>query len=199
MAGDGKIFCVGFHKTGTTSLAAALTCLGYRVTGPNWIANPNIRVEALNLALSLVPQYDAFQDNPWPILFRELHQEFPHAKFILTIRPPDEWIRSVVQHFGTETPPMREWIYGPGHGSPLGSEEIYIARVTEHNRAVWEYFQRAPHSLLTLQITAGDGWKALCSFLDKPIPSSPFPYLNAATSRTSGVASSGPAATNLRL
>ncbi len=199
MAGDGKIFCVGFHKTGTTSLAAALTCLGYRVTGPNWIANPNIRVEALNLALSLVPQYDAFQDNPWPILFRELHQEFPHAKFILTTRPPDEWIRSVVQHFGTETTPMREWIYGPGHGSPLGSEELYIARLTEHNRAVLEYFQRAPYSLLHFRITAGDGWEALCSFLDKPVPSSPFPYLNAATSRTSGVASSGPAATNSRL
>ncbi len=196
MAGEGKVFCVGFHKTGTTSLAAALTCLGYRVTGPNWIENPNVRLEALKLALNLVPQYDAFLDNPWPILFRELHQEFPQAKFILTIRPPEEWIGSVVQHFGSETTPTREWIYGPGHGSPLGSEETYISRVTGHNRAVGEYFHRAPHSLLTLRITAGDGWEALCSFLDKPIPSSPFPYLNAATSRTSGVASSGPPATN---
>ena len=30
-----KIFCIGFHKTGTKSLGLALGILGYKVTGPN--------------------------------------------------------------------------------------------------------------------------------------------------------------------
>jgi hypothetical protein len=30
-----KVFGIGFHKTATTSLAKALSYLGYRVTGPN--------------------------------------------------------------------------------------------------------------------------------------------------------------------
>ena len=29
-----KVFGIGFHKTATTSLAKALSYLGYRVTGP---------------------------------------------------------------------------------------------------------------------------------------------------------------------
>src|SRR5215472_9937783 len=36
-----KVFGIGFHKTATTSLAKALSYLGYRVTGPNWVDNPN--------------------------------------------------------------------------------------------------------------------------------------------------------------
>ena len=37
-----KIFGIGFHKTGTTSLAQALKMLGFSVTGPNGINDPNI-------------------------------------------------------------------------------------------------------------------------------------------------------------
>ncbi len=36
-----KVFCIGFHKTGTSSLAVALKTFGYRVTGPNGVNNPN--------------------------------------------------------------------------------------------------------------------------------------------------------------
>ena len=35
-----KVFCVGFHKTGTKSLGAALTALGYRVIGPSGARDP---------------------------------------------------------------------------------------------------------------------------------------------------------------
>jgi UDP-N-acetylmuramate-alanine ligase len=40
-----KVFCIGFHKTGTTSLAVALKTLGYRVTGPNGVHDPDIAGE----------------------------------------------------------------------------------------------------------------------------------------------------------
>ena len=67
-----KVFCIGFHKTGTKSLARALEILGYRVTGPNGTRDPRIAERALPMALDIAARFDAFNDNPWPILFREL-------------------------------------------------------------------------------------------------------------------------------
>lgn len=180
--GEGKVFGIGFHKTGTKSLAAALKYLGYRVTGPNFSENPRIAQEALRLSLELVPHYDAFQDNPWPVLYRELHREFPQAKFILTLRPTAAWIASVVRHFGATTTPMREWIYGLG--SPRGNEQLYVSRYEAHNRGVLAYFQEASARFLVFRITDGQEWRALCPFLGKEIPAIPFPHENPAEARS---------------
>jgi hypothetical protein len=49
-----KVFCIGFHKTGTTSLRVALELLGYRVTGPNGVQDPDIGKNVHELAYSLV-------------------------------------------------------------------------------------------------------------------------------------------------
>lgn len=172
-----KIFGIGFHKTGTTSLAAALTMLGYRVTGPNGVRDPQIALNALPMALALVPQFDAFQDNPWPILYRELDAAFPGSKYILTVRDPQSWIKSLVGHFGSRSTPMREWIYGAG--SPLGHEAAYLARYENHNSDVLQHFAQRQADLLVLDITRGDGWEKLCRFLGCPIPAMAFPHRNA--------------------
>ena len=174
-----KVFCVGFHKTGTKSLARALEILGYRVTGPNGTRDPRIAERALPMALDLAPQFDAFNDNPWPILFRELDAAFPGSRFILTVRSPDSWIASVVRHFGDERTPMREWIYGAGRGAPLGNERAYLDRFRRHNADVGSYFA-GRECLLTMDITAGDGWHELCDFLELPVPNQPFPHINPA-------------------
>ena len=101
----GKIFCIGFHKTGTTTLEVALQRLGYRVTGSFGTKDPDIASKVHELAYAKVPDYDAFEDNPWPILYRDLDARFPGSKFILTRRPSDAWIRSQVKDFAsTETP-----------------------------------------------------------------------------------------------
>ena len=81
-----KIFVIGFHKTGTKSLASALKKLGYRVTGPNGIEDPDIADNVYSMAYTLVEQYDAFQDNPWPIIYKEIDKRYPESKFILTLR-----------------------------------------------------------------------------------------------------------------
>ena len=171
-----KVFGVGFHKTGTKSLAQALSLLGYRVTGPNGVTNPRIATEALEGACRLVEQFDAFQDNPWPVLYLELDRRYPGSKFILTVRPSDEWIGSVVAHFGGMTTPMREWIYGAG--DPRGNETLYVERYERHNADVLRHFQNRPNDLLVLRITAGDGWGALCPFLDVEVPLVGFPHAN---------------------
>ena len=172
-----KVFCIGFHKTGTKSLARALEILGYRVTGPNGARDPRIAEHALPMALDIASRFDAFNDNPWPVLFREMDAAFPGARFILTRRAPETWIASVVRHFGDERTPMREWIYGPGLGAPRGNERAYLDRFRGHNEDVIEHFS-GRECLLTMDITAGDGWERLCGFLGMPIPDRPFPHVN---------------------
>ena len=176
-AGKPKVFCVGFHKTGTKSLARALEILGYRVTGPNGARDPHIAERALPMVLDIVPRFDAFNDNPWPVLFRDLDEAFPGSRFILTLRSPESWIASVVRHFGDEHTPMREWIYGPGRATPRGNERAYLDRYRRHNTDVIAHFARR-ECLLTMDITAGDGWKTLCDFLEMPVPDQPFPHIN---------------------
>ncbi|MDH3499538.1 MAG: hypothetical protein OEM97_05410 [Acidimicrobiia bacterium] len=185
-----KVFGIGFHKTATTSLAGALGILGYRVTGPNAITRSDVEARAFRAARRLVRRYDAFQDNPWPLLYRELDEMCPGSKFILTVRPADRWIRSVVDHFGADSTPMRDWIYD-GVGSPLGNEEHYLERYERHNRDVRRYFADRPADLLEMDITAGDGWEPLCAFLGHPIPQVPFPTMNSKddTARNRGFAS----------
>lgn len=176
-----KVFGIGFHKTGTTSLAKALSILGYRVTGPNGVADADIANNVYTMAVDLVKKFDAFQDNPWPLLYRELDSKFPASKFILTIRPTSAWIKSIQNHFGEEDTPMRKWIYGVGH--PSGNEAIYIERYERHNHEVIEYFKNRTQDFLILDITRGEGWEKLCPFLEKPIPTVSFPCANTASIR----------------
>ena len=173
-----KVFGIGFHKTGTTSLADALTALGYDVIGPNGVNDRDISTNALPMALALAQDHDAFQDNPWPILFRQMDAAFPGSQFILTVRPIDAWMGSVVRHFGRGSTPMRRWIYGPG--SPIGAEAVYKDRYLRHNAEVMAHFAGRPHDLLVLRITEGEGWERLCPFLGHDIPDAPFPQSNRA-------------------
>jgi hypothetical protein len=176
-----KVFCIGFHKTGTTSLAEALKVLGYRVTGPNGVKDPNIAENVLSMAYSLVDKYDAFQDNPWPIIYKELDSRYPDSKFILTVRDAGSWIRSQTRHFGYDETPMRQWIYGVA--SPMGNEDIYVRRFERHNQEVKEYFKERQGQLLILDLAKGDAWAHLCPFLGVSVPAMRFPHANRAEER----------------
>ena len=107
--------------------------------------------------------------NPYVELVHWLHQ-------LLQLEDSD--LHRIVRHFGARSTPMRAWIYGQGRGSPLGNERAYIDRFVEHNRRVRTHFSARQHDLLVMDITAGDGWEALCPFLGREVPDIPFPRLN---------------------
>lgn len=176
-----KVFCVGFHKTGTSSLAVALNTLGYRVTGPNGMNDPDIENNVLPMAYDLVEQFDAFQDNPWPIIYKELDVKYPGSKFILMLRNPESWIKSQIRHFARKETPMRKWVYGIG--CPEGNKDIYVKRFESHNREVVNYFDDRPQDLLVMDLAKGDGWDKLCPFLGVNIPNNAFPHANKASDR----------------
>ncbi|MFC1549921.1 sulfotransferase family protein [Candidatus Neomarinimicrobiota bacterium] len=173
---DIKVFGIGFHKTGTSSLSVALTYLGYKVMGYFGVDDPDIKYNVYKQAESYVNRYDAFQDNPWPIIYKEMDQKFPGNKFILTERPTEQWIISTVDHFSTSSSPLHKWIYGIGF--PKGNEALWIKRYEDHNQEVREYFKDRPDDLLIMDFSRGEGWEKLCPFLNKKILKSKFPHFN---------------------
>jgi hypothetical protein len=148
-----------------------------RVTGTFGIDDPDIGSVVVERAIATATAFDAFQDNPWPLVYREMDSAFPGSKFVLTVRETNDWYESVARHFGGQSTAMRQWIYGVG--DPIGNEGIYRDRYERHNREVGEYFAQRPEDLLVLRVTEGDGWEAICSFLGLPEPSEPFPHVNA--------------------
>lgn len=171
-----KVFCIGWHKTGTTTLGDALLSLGYTVLGARLdMAQPLLKGET-DTALKLAENFDALQDVPWAALFKELDAAFPASKFILTTRDESKWLLSASKHFAGDYTVMREWLYGNGVLS--GNESLYLERYRKHNADVLSYFKDRPNDLLVMDLTKGDGWEKLCPFLGKSIPEKKFPHSN---------------------
>ena len=169
-----KVFCIGFHKTGTTSLDKALQRLGYNVVGVRHeLAQPLMQGD-VQPAINLMKNYDAAQDNPWPLLYKELDTAYPGSKFILSIRDEQAWWESIRRHFAGKTTQLRTWIYGVG--DPTGEEQRYRRRYRKHNEEVKRYFSGRKDLLIFH--TGKDGWRELCQFLAKNEPSGPFPHAN---------------------
>ena len=173
-----KIIGVGFQKTGTSSLRDALRLLGYRV-GDN---NHQLLVPILHGRWSRVfrklNQYDAVEDNPWPLVYKEIDAHIPGCKFILTLREPESWYQSVARHIGDLRDPMHEWIYGRGFGLPKDHKANTLNVFNAHNNEVLAHFKDRPDDLLVLDFKKGAGWKELCAFLGCEAPDVPFPHAN---------------------
>jgi len=182
-----KVFVIGFHKTGTSSLGKALQILGYRVCGS---LKEGIDYEEATIGITeyllqkgkpLLEKYDAFQDTPWFLLYEELYRLYPNAYFILTVRDPDSWLISVQNHFGTNDYPYHKWIYGSL--DPFKSSELYLAHFNDHNQAVRDFF-KGSDNFMEFSIET-DGWEKLAGHLGLKIPLTKFPYVNKASDRNS--------------
>lgn len=169
-----KIFCIGLQKTGTTSLEIALRKLGYRVCGEVGGYRADLtRRERIEDALRKSARFDAFNDFPWNILYRELDAAFPGSKFILTVRDKDRWIRSCSRHYATLKRPALKTVFGAP--TPKENERRFKDALTRHNDEARAYFQGRPEDFLAMNLEAGDSWSELCGFLNQPQPDEPFP------------------------
>ena len=187
MTNTPKVFCIGFHKTGTTSLYAALNELGLRVTGTilhRWSAD-DIRMRGRDECIRVMADFDAAEDMPWPHFFRDLDSAFPGAKFILSTRPEEKWYNSINNHFGHQATELNAYAYGREFARAHDNKDHWIRTYRAHNDAVRAYFRNRPDDLLEIDITAGCGWREICDFLDKPIPAAPFPIKNTSAARQS--------------
>ena len=185
MLNQRKICCVGFQKTGTTSLDVALQNLGYRVGVAhrkiNEVLDPHAAdADAIVKAVTLqcMDEHDALQDSPCPFMFEVIDKSFPGTKFVLTYRPVESWLSSYARYFQDENNPMRKWMYGVP--SFLGHEDIYKDTYETQNRKIRSYFQHRPEDFLELNLAEGQGWHELVTFLG-PEMLPPFPHAKANT------------------
>lgn len=170
-----KVFCVGLQKTGPTSLGYALHLLGYRVAGSTQIDRSPPLDTLRDRALAMTRDYDAFQDMPWALFFRNFDLVYPDAKFILTLREPEDWYRSMCKHFPTELSRLGKVVYGTERAE---DKDVLIRRYEDHVAEVRSHFFGRSGKLLEIDLGADDGWDPLCAFLDVQRPNRPFPWLN---------------------
>ena len=97
-----KVFCIGYNKTGTTTLNKVLGDLGYRM--PNQGRQEMAVVEELfkgnyKPLYSLCKYYDGFQDMPFSqgVTYAVVDAMFPGSKFILTVRESNDWFDSLTR------------------------------------------------------------------------------------------------------
>ena len=122
--------------------------------------------------------------------------EYPDAKFILTIRDADSWYKSVkntiwqLEHKAKakDTPAdlpediknqreMTRTIVLDGAFDDLDrflDEERIKGIYNAHNE--WVKKNIPSDRLLIMEL--GEGWERMCKFLDKPVPSEPYPRVN---------------------
>lgn len=183
MKGQMKIFGLGLSKTGTTSLAHALSILGYRCS--HYPRDPRTREQLLDgdFKLDLLERVDAVMDSPVVPFFRDFDRLYPGSKFILTVRDLEPWLASVErqwQAYPIKGPhdhriPVRLALYGTVGFNPDRFADVW----RQHHAAVREHFKGRESALLELDICSGEGWKRLCPFLGEPVPEEPFPHANA--------------------
>jgi hypothetical protein len=180
-----KVFGVGYHKTGTTTLGICLKQLGYYHQSSSREA---FLVYHENGAAPLIPvlkYFDSFEDWPWPLMYREIYDAYPDAKYVLTVREdPEVWFQSVNRHVkrgAGDNFKFRQYIYGEEF--PEKAREKYLNQYHAHNAAVRKFFIEQNADFIELCWERGDGWNELCQFLEEPVPKAPFPHANRDPSR----------------
>ena len=169
----GKIFGIGLGRTGTKSLAKAMSILGYKVKhGIRYVDD--------------ICEYDFVNDIAVSWRFDFLDYVYPGSKFILTIRNFDNWMEASQRYSENR---------GVTRKRPKGKlrrlENRYMLFKTtffepdkfkkgyeNFHEKVFEHFKDRKNDLLIMNIINGDGWKKLCPFLKKDIPNFSFPHLH---------------------
>jgi hypothetical protein len=184
-----RVFGIGLSKTATTSLCAAFRVLGYEA----WHWNSAHTAKAIWREMSegnrspTLERYEMLCDLPIPVLYKKLDEVYPGSKFVLTIRNEKKWLDSIRRHFdyrankwraGWDLDPFTHRIHQILYGQTHFDETVFLDRYRAHNAEVQEYFKHRPESLLVLHIDKGHGYDKLCPFIGKPVPGTPFPYMN---------------------
>jgi hypothetical protein len=203
-----RLIGAGMPRTGTLSQKEALEMLGFAPCY-HWV---NILAD-----LDTVPVWDRAIDGDadWPQIFgdhqatadwpggffwRELADQYPDAKVLLSVRDPEDWepsFRETVWNMGhgenlvhllssaralvdprwaRYTELVEKMFWGPkgtfaaGHAEPQQMIDAFVA----HNEAVKSGIPS--DRLLVWDIK--EGWGPLCEFLEVPVPNDPVPHAN---------------------
>lgn len=196
-----KVIGAGFGRTGTLSLKHALEQLGF---GKSHHMEEVVKSRTQTDYWSEIAQgkatdwpsvFEGFQsttDFPACVYYRELAQEYPDAKLILSVRDEDSWYRSVEQTILPVSESIPKWLLAliPRARTMNDAVQRIVwqntfdgrARDPEHAKAVFRTHNQTVIDSFpkerVLVFQAKDGWEPLCAFLEVDVPEGPYPHLN---------------------
>jgi hypothetical protein len=191
-----KIIGAGFGRSGTMSLQAALTQLGY---GPCYhMKIALVRMYHLHFFMKawhgkpvnwkrFFGRYNSVVDWPTCAFYKDLMAVYPDAKILLNVRDPEKWYDSMYETIWAIQPVFPAWF--PGIVRRLHDEIIWNGnlqgsfldkqRTIEVYREWVEEVKRTVPAERLLVYDVKEGWEPLCRFLDVPVPEGvPFPNRN---------------------
>jgi hypothetical protein len=156
-----KVFGIGLHKTGTTSLHQLATGLGLRSLHDTTWSKPPI-------PKPLIDRFDAFSDGGGHFWAEDLefggnHEvrlldvSYPGSRFILGVRPLESWLVSKMVHAGwrrgIELLPPRPVGHDDWRYKSVDVIERWIVNRQRYHATIREYFADRPADLLTIDVT----------------------------------------------
>ena len=190
-----KVFCIGLHKTGTSSLCDLANKLGFRpLHSCNWAS--------MSPQLSALSKYNFFADGGGHFWWKSaeiledfwgpchnvsfLHHHFPRARFILNTRSLDEWLRSKLYHAGWRyntilTEQSRGLIAHDWRVKSLSVVEDFVrCRIAYHAKVISFFRKKQREQQLLVIDYVGDSLAGLKigSFLSRPISDDLRPHKN---------------------
>jgi Sulfotransferase domain len=204
-----KVFCVGFGKTGTTSMEAFFKAMGFQV-GDQAAGELLLRDWAdrrFNSIIELARTAQFFQDIPFscPFTFQCLDASFPGSKFVLTIRDSEQWYRSLIrfhtQLLGKKRLPTAQelsecpigyngfmseamyLVYGTTENDPYNKDSL-IATYEFHNSSVKKYFAGRKSDLLVIDLSEEKAAQRIVEFLGMTYQGQRLPHLNRSATST---------------
>ncbi len=191
-----KVFGIGLSRTGTRSLTDALQILGFDPM--HYPLDPDTYNELANgqYDLTLLKHHDGITDITVAPYYAQLDKLYPDSKFVLTVRDKESWLRSCENHWvtspafkDTEDPDeahlltVRRFFRAATYGCYEFVPERFSWVYDQHVKNVIEYFKDTPEKLLVIDVCRGDGFEKLASFLERPMPCTPFPHTGSTFSK----------------
>ncbi len=201
-----KVFCVGFNKTGTTSLQDTFGRwkFGVAPTINGTMLLQEIKCGIYKGLIDLCNKnYNFYQDVPFslPGIYKIIHEHFPDAKFILLTRDSDAWWHSIKTFHkllfskdGTDLTEQKlrssgfaykgfiwdyyNYTFQPETGSVLYDRNKLVKVFEQHNHDVTQYFCGSPN-FISIDISKSTDYDRLCTFMNiVPSLRTTFPHKN---------------------
>mgnify|MGYP005815377663 CR=1 FL=1 len=144
-----KVFCIGFNKTGTSTLHRLFVELG--------LSSWHGYYSHIPVVDPIFSSFQCFSDGERHD-FGELDRAFPGSRFILTTRPFEEWLTSRIRHverrrsLGASGPMRQEY-----DADPRGAVEQWIRRRLDYHARARDYFEARSGDLLVINVCNPSG------------------------------------------
>lgn len=148
-----KVFCIGYQKTGTTSVGYVFKELGF--SHFSWYKPIYIKYRKGNIKsiIRFTSKFDSFDDLPWSDrhLIPILVDEFPNSKFINLVRDIHEWKKSYKKYFKKKDQDVEE----------------AFREYEKHQDFVRQFFANRQDQLITVSVKDDNCYIKIAEFLGR--------------------------------